>query len=63
MSKDKTLSQRQAAHTARLVAEGGRRVTVRIPPELNARLDAELEKSGKSANALILMLLQNYLGK
>ena len=61
MTKDPTRAQRQAAATARLIDEGGRRVTVRIPPEVNARLDAEMARTGESANALIIRLLQNNL--
>lgn len=63
MSTDKTAAQRQAAHTQRLIDQGGRRITVRIPPELNAALSAELDRTGDSANSLILRLLQNYLAK
>ncbi len=63
MSTDRTIAKRQAAHTQRLINEGGRRITVRIPPDLNAALSAELERSGQSANALVLTLLQNYLSK
>lgn len=57
MAKDKTLALRQAAHTAKLIAEGGRRLTVRIPPEINTKLEAEIERTGESANAIVLRLL------
>ena len=60
---DKTVARRQAAHTSKLLAEGGRRITVRLPPDINTALDAELAETGDSANALILRLLQNYLSK
>lgn len=61
MNKDKTNTQRQAAYTARLQSTGGRRVTVTIPADINARLLAEQEKTGSSANAIILRLLENNL--
>lgn len=61
MTKDPTNAQRQAAATARLLDEGGRRITLRVPPEINALLIAECERTGESANAAILRLLQNGL--
>lgn len=61
MKKDATLARRQAAATARLIDEGGRRITLRVPPDLNTRLSAECERTGESANATILRLLQNNL--
>jgi len=61
MKKDATLAKRQAAATARLIDEGGRRVTLRLPPEINQLLTAEMERTGESANAVILRLLQNNL--
>lgn len=58
---DKTAAARQATHTYRLTKEGGRRLTVRIPPELNARLAAECDRTGESANAAVLRLLGDNL--
>lgn len=55
--KDYTKAQRQAAHSARLLAEGGRRLTVRVPAEINAKLEAEMQRTGESANAIVLRLL------
>lgn len=54
---DKTLAKRQAQYTERLRAEGGRRLTVRVPPETNIKLTAEMERTGESANAIVLRLL------
>lgn len=61
MTKDPTNARRQAAAVARLMEEGGRRVTVRVPPTLNARLSAECESKGESANAAILRILDAHL--
>lgn len=60
-SAERTGAERQAAYTSRLIEEGGRRLTVRIPPELNARLVAECERTGESANAAVLRLLSDSL--
>lgn len=59
--KDPTNAQRQAAAIARLVENGGRRITLRVPPELNARLTTECERTGESANATILRILDAHL--
>lgn len=59
--RDSTLAQRQAASRKRLVEEGGRQLTIAIPPDVNARLLAETERTGESARAVILRVLQNSL--
>ena len=61
MEKDLTNARRQAAAIARLLENGGRRVTVRVPPTLNVKLTAECERKGESANATILRILDAYL--
>lgn len=61
MTKDKTNAQRQANARQRLIAEGGRQLGLSIPPDINARLNAEIERTGESARAIILRLLQNNL--
>lgn len=58
---DKTNAQRQANARQRLIAEGGRQLGLSIPPDINARLDAEMARTGESARAIILRLLQNNL--
>lgn len=58
---DKTNAQRQASARQRLIAEGGRQLGLSIPPDINARLDAEMARTGESARAIILRLLQNNL--
>lgn len=59
--RDKTLAKRQAAARQRLIAEGGRRVTLAVSGELNARLQAEMERTGESASAVILRLMRDNL--
>lgn len=59
--QDPTLARRQAAARKRLIEEGGRRVTLAVPGDLNARLQAEIERSGESANAVILRLMRDNL--
>lgn len=61
MSTDKTNAQRQANARQRLIAEGGRQLGLSIPPDINAQLSAEMERTGESARAIILRLLQNNL--
>lgn len=61
MTKDPTNTQRQAAATARLIDSGGRRITLRVPAEINARLIDACERTGESANAAILRLLDDHL--
>lgn len=61
MAKDKTLAQRQAAARKRLIEEGGRRVTLAVPGDLNIRLQAEMERTGESASAVILRLMRDNL--
>ena len=61
MTKDPTNAQRQAAARKRLIDEGGRQLGLSIPPDINARLNAEMERTGESARAIILRLLQNNL--
>lgn len=58
---DKTNAQRQASARQRLIADGGRQLGLAIPPDINARLSAEMERTGESARAIILRLLQNNL--
>lgn len=58
---DKTNARRQANARQRLIAEGGRQLGLSIPPDLNVRLSAEMERTGESARAIILRLLQNNL--
>lgn len=60
-STDKTNAQRQAAARQRLIAEGGRRVTLAVPGDLNSRLQAEMERTGESASAVILRLMRDNL--
>lgn len=59
--RDKTLAKRQAAARQRLIAEGGRRVTLAVPGDLNALLQAEMERTGESASAVILRLMRDNL--
>ena len=59
--RDNTLAQRQAAARQRLLAEGGRRVTLAVPGDLNALLQAEMERTGESASAVILRLMRDNL--
>lgn len=59
--RDNTLAQRQAAARQRLLAEGGRRVTLAVPGDLNSRLQAEMERTGESASAVILRLMRDNL--
>lgn len=59
--RDPTLAQRQAAARQRLAERGGRQITVALPPDINARLDTEMQRTGESARAVILRLLQNNL--
>ena len=61
MKRDSTLAQRQAASRKRLIEEGGRQLTIALPPDINARLLAETERTGESARAVILRVLQNSL--
>lgn len=61
MTPDKTNAQRQANARQRLIAEGGRQLGLTIPPDINARLDVEMRRTGESARAIILRLLQNNL--
>ena len=61
MTKDKTNAQRQANARKRLIAEGGRQIGLSIPPAINAQLIAEMQRTGESARAIILRLLQNNL--
>lgn len=61
MTKDKTNAQRQANARQRLIDEGGRQLGLSIPPDINARLNAEMEHTGESARAIILRLLHNNL--
>lgn len=61
MRKDPTLAKRQADATAKLIEEGGRRITLRVPANINELLNAECKRTGESANAAILRLLQNSL--
>lgn len=61
MKKDPTNTQRQAAARKRLIEEGGRRIMVLVPPTLNARLADELARTGESANATILRILDAHL--
>lgn len=58
---DYTIAQRQAAARERLLAEGGRRITLAVPGDLNARLQAEMERTGESASAVILRLMRDNL--
>lgn len=59
--QDTTLAQRQAAARQRLIEDGGRRVTLAVPGDLNARLQAEMGRSGDSASAVILRLMRDNL--
>lgn len=59
--KDSTVAQRQAAARKRLVEGGGRQLGLAIPPAINARLSAEMARTGESARAIILRLLDNNL--
>lgn len=59
--RDNTLAKRQAAARKRLIAEGGRRITLAVPGEINARLRAEMERAGESASAVILRLVRDSL--
>lgn len=43
------------------MAEGGRQLGLTIPPHINVRLSAEIERTGESARAIILRLIK--LGK
>ncbi|MCK9510735.1 MAG: hypothetical protein M0R28_05865 [Pigmentiphaga sp.] len=62
MSKpDPTNTRRQASARQRLIADGGRQLGLAIPPEINARLNAEMERTGESARAIILRLLDKGL--
>ena len=61
MTKAKTNTERQAEARKRLIAEGGRQLGLSIPPDINARLTAEAERTGQSARQIILRLLQNNL--
>lgn len=61
MTKDKTNAQRQANARQRLIAEGGRQLGLSIPPDINARLSAEMERTGESARAIILRLMRDNL--
>lgn len=60
-AKDHTLAQRQAAARQRLIEEGGRRVTLAVPGEINSRLQAEMDRTGDSASAIILRLVRDNL--
>lgn len=61
MTKDRTLAQRQAASRKRLTEEGGRQLGLAIPPDINARLNAEIDRTGDSARSIILRLLDQGL--
>lgn len=61
IKRDSTLAQRQAAARQRLIDEGGRRVTLAVPGDLNARLQAEMDRTGESANSVILRLMRDSL--
>lgn len=59
--KDATLAKRQAAARKRLIEQGGRQLGLSIPPHINARLVAEMTRTGESARSIILRLLENNL--
>ena len=59
--RDSTLAQRQAAARQRLIDEGGRRVTLAVPGDINSRLQAEMDRTGESASAVILRLMRDNL--
>ncbi len=58
---DKTNAQRQAEARKRLIDEGGRRLSLAIPGDINSLLAAEAKRTGESAQAVALRLLQNNL--
>lgn len=59
----KTPAQRQRKHYKRLVQDGGRRLTVQLPPELNRALNTEMKRTGESAQAVIIRMMGNLQHK
>jgi len=49
----------QASYRKRLAKEGGRRIMIDLTPEANAALKREMERTGKTARAVVCGLLEN----
>lgn len=52
-------ARRQATFRKRLIAQGGRVLTVAMPGEINELLAAEMKRTGESAQAVVLRLLRD----
>jgi hypothetical protein len=54
-----TNAERVAKSREKVLAAGGRRITIVLPPEENQRLDALMEKHEATATSVILWLINS----